>query len=71
METKPQTKLIGLDEYRSTRFTPDSRPQRRTVQRWIDQEEILGKRIGKKYYIEVDATTGAELDPLEVQLMTH
>lgn len=61
---------MKLTDYMKQRFASGSAPDLRTLQRVIDDGEICGKRIGKKYFIEVDAQCN-ELTPLEKELMTH
>ena len=36
-------------------FEPESMPSENTLRSWIDEGEIPGKRIGRKYYVDLDA----------------
>lgn len=48
-------KLMTIDEYRDQRYTKASQPCKRTLIRLINEGELPGKKIGKFYYIDVDA----------------
>lgn len=45
---------MTIKEYRETRFSPGSRPDPRTVRRWIDSGALYGEKIGGTYYVEPD-----------------
>lgn len=59
-------RLISISRFRATTtlFEPGSIPTAATLREWIDSDEIPGKRIGGKYYIDLD-----ELDTTEDQLV--
>lgn len=44
-------RLMSINEYLEITFTPESRPQAKTVQSWIEEGIIEGKRIGKKWWV--------------------
>ena len=46
--------LITVSEYRNKRFSKKSRPDARTVRKWINDGVIKGKKIDKTYYVEVE-----------------
>jgi hypothetical protein len=62
--------LMKITDYRSKRFAQGSAPDLRTLKRLIDEGELSGKRLGKIYYVEVDAQLN-EFNPIEKELMTH
>lgn len=64
------TKLVNINLYRNKRFAKGSEPDLRTLKKLIDDCELMGKKIGKKYYIEVDEQF-KEFSPLESELMDH
>lgn len=64
------SQLITLTDYREKRFVKGSKPDLRTLKRLIDEGEIDGKKLGRKYYVEVD-DGGVEMSPLERGLFTH
>ncbi|MFI9652801.1 hypothetical protein [Guyparkeria halopsychrophila] len=45
---------MKLSEYRRQAYTPESRPDERTLRRRIDRGELAGKREGSRYYVLVD-----------------
>jgi len=47
-----------------------SAPDLRTIKRLIDECEIVGSKIGKKYYVEVDDYY-RECSPIEHELLHH
>lgn len=55
--------LMAIDEWREQRFSPESRPSRRTVKRWIKERIIPGRVIGNRYYINVSAEARETGDP--------
>lgn len=57
-------KLATVPEFRARCFTEESRPDPRTVRRWVREGEIPGRVIGGITYVDLDAwanTTGNEL----------
>jgi hypothetical protein len=64
------SKLISITDYRQQRFIDGSAPDIRTIKKLIDLGELLGKQIGKKYYVLVDKDLN-EFDPIEWRLMNH
>jgi len=43
--------LISAKRYRETAFEAGSRPTLPTINRWIREGDIAGKRIGGKYFV--------------------
>jgi len=64
------SRLITLTEYRLKRFVEGSRPDLRTLKNLIDTGEIDGKKLGRKYFVEVDENF-AETSQLERELFSH
>jgi hypothetical protein len=54
-------KLVTLQNYLDNRFASDSRPHPRTIKSLIDDGQIIGKRLGRNYFVEVD-NNGREID---------
>ena len=48
-------RLMNIDEYAETYYTEQSRPSRRTIIRLINEGTLPGKKLGRNYYIDVDA----------------
>lgn len=48
-------KFMTIDEYRETCYTQASQPSKRTLIKLINEGELKGKKLGKFYYIDVDA----------------
>ncbi len=63
-------RLVSIVEYREKRFMADSAPDLRTIKKLIDECEIVGRKIGKKYYIEVDDYY-RECSPIERDILHH
>jgi len=57
-------KLMSVEEYRNTVYSNGSQPSRRTVIKYINEGIIPGKRLGKAYYIDIDADTSSTGNPL-------
>lgn len=55
---------MSIEEYIEQRYTPKSRPAKKTIIRLIKQGELPGKRIGKFYYINIDAEAAKTGNPL-------
>lgn len=57
--------LVTPQEWIEIRFgTAKKRPHPSSVRRWIESGQIPGKKIGGRYYVEIDeetASTGNEL----------
>ncbi len=47
-------KLMTVDEYLATHYTPNSRPSRRSLIQQVKRGDMPGKKFGKYYYIDVD-----------------
>lgn len=58
-------KLISIAEFREKYFSAGSRPDVRTVRRWVEDGTVPGRVVGKLIYINEDAwrrtATGNEL----------
>jgi hypothetical protein len=54
--------LITIQRFRTTTdlFEAGSMPTEQTLKRWIDDGTIEGRRIGRKYYVDLDAFQSAE-----------
>jgi len=48
-------KLMAINEYLSTRFTKTSQPCRRTIIRRINEGSIPGTKIGRYYFVDIEA----------------
>lgn len=57
-------KLMGIKEYRETRYTENSRPSEKQIIKLIREGELPGVKQGKFYYIDVDKETNQTGDPL-------
>lgn len=57
-------KLMTIEEYLNTFYTPGSRPTRRTMIRLIKEGIIHGKKQGKTYYVDIDREAIATGNPL-------
>lgn len=57
-------KLMNIDEYLEARYTRCSRPNKRTLIRWINEGQVPGKKQGKFYYIDIDAEERKTGNPL-------
>lgn len=47
-------RLVDIPTFQSA-FDPRCTPQAATVKRWIENGEVPGRRVGRKYYIDLDA----------------
>lgn len=56
MRLSSAMRLITIQRFRETTrlFEKGSIPSPNTLRSWIDADEIPGKRIGNKYYIDLD-----------------
>lgn len=58
-------KLVTIDEWLSTTFTPDSRPCKKTVYRWIKKKPSMARRMGGRLFIvagtDIPQTTEQEM----------
>ncbi len=64
MNQAPLPQLMALAEWRTTRFTEDSRPSHSTAVRWCKDGHVPAKRIGGKWFVcvrEEVMMTGNEL----------
>ena len=57
-------KYMGIAEYQKKRFTEESRPELKTLRSWIDNGELPGKRIGRKYFVNITLEEKATGNPL-------
>lgn len=48
---------MTVDEYIGLRYTETLPPSRRTIIRLINLGELPGKKVGKFYYIDIEAET--------------
>lgn len=64
--------LMKISEFRR-RFSPDSRPDPRTVWSWWERGEIYGERIGKNLFVDPDRDPDAgnmKLSPLAEKVLS-
>lgn len=47
--------FMKLNTYRETCFVPSDIPDRRTVIGWIKAGQVVGKKLGKDWYVDPDA----------------
>ncbi|WP_111748637.1 helix-turn-helix domain-containing protein [Salinisphaera orenii] len=52
--------LITAQRFREQFFTSDSRPSVNSIRAWLDEGELPGMRIGRRYYVDLDALFSAE-----------
>ena len=50
------SKLVTVEQWIEQRFSEGSRPSKRTVWRWIRDGRLPAERMGKRYFIALDAT---------------
>lgn len=55
---------MSIEEYIEQRYTPRSRPTKKTIIRLIKQGELPGKKLGKFYYININAEACKSGNPL-------
>lgn len=46
--------LMKATKFREEYFSLDSRPDIKTVKKWIDENEIPGRKLGTTYYVDID-----------------
>ena len=57
--------LISISEFRTRYFVSGHAPSAATVRKWIESGDLRGRKIGKLYYVDIDAWKHATgLDPL-------
>ncbi len=61
-------KKMGIPEYIRTEFTPNSRPHPTTVIRQIERGDLNGVKIGGRWYVIKDMSTG---DPLADEILSR
>lgn len=64
------SRLMRVDEYISTRYSPNSKPCKRTVIKLIAEGQLPGKRIGRIYYVNVETEQHLTGDPLVDSVLT-
>lgn len=60
-------RLVKLSEFIETQFAEGSRPDRRTVIKWIERGRISPEAVyrpGRQYFIDLDKLAEAEVDAL-------
>lgn len=57
-------RLMRAEEWARRRFTPESRPNRKTLHRWLAEGIVPGKQVGRNWYVDVDAEARATGDEL-------
>lgn len=67
--------LMSLAQYREMAFEEGSRPDIRTLRRWLELGKlpIYGKRIGKKYYVDPARTPEPAIshNPLVLKVLSN
>jgi hypothetical protein len=48
-------KYITVEEYIALRYTKIAPPSKRTIIRMINIGDVPGKKVGRRYYIDIDA----------------
>ncbi|PJK01483.1 hypothetical protein CO615_04185 [Lysobacteraceae bacterium NML75-0749] len=56
-------KLVDYKKFADTTFSKDSRPHDITLQRWLREGKLPGRKIGGNWYVDVHAFAAAN-DPL-------
>ena len=62
-------KLMNIEEYRMYQFTEQSRPTRRQIIRWIQQDELPGRAIGGKQHFVMVNERALTIAPLVDRLL--
>jgi len=57
-------KLMGVKEYRNTRYTADSRPSEKQIIKLIREGDLPGIKQGKLYYIDIEKEETLTGNPL-------
>jgi len=57
-------KFITVDEYIGLRYTEKSPPSKRTILRLIRLGELPAKKIGRSYYVNIEAEAQKSGNPL-------
>lgn len=60
--------LMNITEYLNT-FSEPSRPDRRTVIRWIETDQIYGERRGKSYFVDPNKKVIIAVNELVLRVM--
>ena len=56
-------RYIKLSKYREHYFEEDSRPDIRTLRRWIDDGILAGKKMRGQYFVDLHAQEGTGQAP--------
>lgn len=57
-------KLMAVEEFIENYYSPKSRPNKRTLINLIRNGDIIGRKQGKFYYVDVDAEKSSIGNPL-------
>lgn len=57
-------KLMTVDEYINVRYSEQSRPRKRTIISHIINGMLPGRKLGKFYYVDIDAEKSSTGNPL-------
>jgi hypothetical protein len=57
-------KYITVEEYIALRYTKMAPPSKRTIIRMINDGDVPGKKVGRCYYVDVDADILKSNNPL-------
>ena len=63
-----RTKLMRVDDFRREFFVEQSRPDARTVRHWLETDVLVGRRIGKTWYVDIGPTE-KPVSPLVQRIM--
>lgn len=62
--------LMNITEYLNT-FSKPSRPDRRTIIRWIENNQIYGEKRGKAYYVDPNRKVVIAVNELVLRVMSN
>lgn len=61
-------KLVPLQEFSRTRFSPGGAPHPNTLRRMVKDKDLPGLHLGSRYYIDLDALEAGYTRPEPVKL---
>lgn len=62
--------LMNITEYLNT-FSKPSRPDRRTIIRWVENNQIYGEKRGKSYYVDPNRKVVIAVNELVLRVMSN
>ena len=57
-------KYITVEEYIALRYTKMAPPSKRTIIRMINDGDVPGKKVGRRYYVDMNAEIHRTGNPL-------